>query len=69
VRRKRIRIRVSVDTNGAAFGLADGTVMTVMDILLAADDQAVDGVLYGGDATRRAKANTVVRAINQADGL
>ena len=60
---------MSVGTNGAAFGVADGTVMTVMDILLAADDQAVDGVLYGGDATRRAKGNTVVSAINQAGGL
>jgi subtilisin-like proprotein convertase family protein len=59
---------VSVGTNGAAFGVADGTVMTVIDILLAADDQAVDGVLDGGGATRRAKANTVFSAINQAGG-
>src|SRR5262249_43226267 len=43
--------------------------MTVMDILLAADDQAVDGVLYGGDAAGRAKANTVFSAITQAGGL
>src|SRR5262245_16935886 len=28
---------VNVGTNGAAFGVADNTVMTVMDVLLAAD--------------------------------
>jgi hypothetical protein len=59
----------NVGTNGAAFGVADGTVMTVMDILLAADDQAVNGVLYGGDATKRTKANNVFSAINQAGGI
>jgi hypothetical protein len=60
---------VNVGTNGAAFGVADNTVMTVMDLLLAADSQAVSGVLYNGDAVKRNKANAVFSAINQAGGL
>ena len=59
----------NVGTSGAAFGVADNTVMTVMDILLAADAQAVNGVLYNGDATRRNQANNVFSAINQAGGI
>jgi hypothetical protein len=59
----------NVGSNGAAFGVANNTTMTVMGILLAADAQAVDGVLYGGDTTKRTKANTVFSAINEAGGL
>ena len=51
---------------GAAFGVADGTEMTVMDILLATNDQAIDGVLYDGDAILRSMANAVYTAINEA---
>jgi hypothetical protein len=43
--------------------------MTVMDILLAADTQTANGVLYNGDATKRNKANNVFSGINQAGGL
>ena len=43
----------NVGSNGSAFGVADNTVMTVMDLLLAADAQAVNGVLYGGNTTER----------------
>jgi hypothetical protein len=60
---------VNVGSNGAAFGVADSTVMTVLDVLLAADAQAVNGVLYGGDTTKRNKANSVFSAINQAGGI
>jgi hypothetical protein len=60
---------VNVGTNGAAFGVADDTVMTVMDVLLAADAQDVNGVLYNGDTVKRNKANAVFSAINQAGGL
>jgi hypothetical protein len=59
----------NVGTNGAAFGAADNTVMTVMDLLLATDAQAVNGVLYGGGTTKRNKANTVFSAINTAGGI
>jgi uncharacterized delta-60 repeat protein len=60
---------VNVGSNGAAFGVANNTAMTVLDILLAADAQAVNGVLYNGNATRRNQANTVFSAINEAGGL
>jgi hypothetical protein len=57
---------VNVGSNGAAFGVASNTTLTVMDLLLATDKQAVDGVLYGGDTTRRSEANDVYSAVNQA---
>jgi hypothetical protein len=47
----------SVGSAGDAFGVADYTAMTVMDLLLATDDQAIDGLLYGGNAARRNEAN------------
>jgi hypothetical protein len=59
----------NVGTNGAAFGVADNTTMTVMNLLLAADAQAVNGVLYNGDPVKRNKANTVFSAINEAGSL
>ena len=59
----------NVGTNGDAFGVANGTVMTVMDMLLAADAQAVNGVLYNGDKAKRDKANNVFSGINQVGGL
>ncbi len=58
-----------VGGNGAAFGVADNTVMTVMDLLLVADAQAVNGVLYNGDTSKRDKANNVFSAINDAGGI
>jgi hypothetical protein len=59
----------NVGSNGSAFGVADNTAMTVMDILLAADAQSVNGVLYGGNTTKRTKANSVFSGINQAGGI
>jgi hypothetical protein len=50
---------------GDAFGVANGTTLTVMDLLLAADAQSVNGVLYGGNAARRARANDVFSAVNE----
>jgi hypothetical protein len=60
---------VNVGGNGDAFGVANNTTMTVMDLLLATDGQAVNGVLYGGNATRRAHANAVYSLINDAGGV
>jgi hypothetical protein len=57
-----------VGGNGAAFGVADNAVLTVMDLLKAADAQAVNGVLYNGDATKRNEANSVFSAINESGG-
>lgn len=60
---------INVGTNGAAFGVADNTVMTVMDALLATDAQAVNGILYNGNTTKRNQANTVFSAINQGGSV
>jgi len=59
----------NVGTSGEAFGVANGTVMTVMDLLLAVDLQSANGVLYNGNAAKRTKANAVFGAINQAGGI
>jgi hypothetical protein len=59
----------SVGSAGDAFGVANNTTMTVMDLLLATDDQAVDGLLYNGNAARRNEANAVYSALNQAGSI
>ena len=60
---------VSVGSNGDAFGVAKNTTMTVMDLLLATDDQAINGLLYNGNAAKRNEANAVYSAINQAGDI
>jgi hypothetical protein len=60
---------VNVGSNGDAFGVANYTTLTLMDLLLATDAQAVDGLLYGGDAVKRSEANAVYSAVNQAGGI
>jgi hypothetical protein len=64
--RRPSRPRSTAWPNGVAFGVANNTVMTVMDLLLAIDSQAVNGVLYNGNTAKRTKANNVFGAINQA---
>jgi len=56
----------NVGSNGDAFGAANNSTLTLMDLLLAADAQAVNGVLYNGNATKRNEANIVYSAVNQA---
>jgi hypothetical protein len=60
---------VNVGSNGGAFGVANSSTLTLMDLLLATDAQAVNGVLYGGNATRRNEANNVYSAVNQAGNI
>ncbi len=60
---------VNVGSDGDAFGVANNTVLTVMDLLLATDAQAVNGVLYGGYTAKRNEANDVFSAVNQAGGM
>jgi hypothetical protein len=60
---------VNVGSNGVAFGVANNTTMTVMDLLPATDDQAVMGLLYNGNTARRNEANAVYSALNQAGGI
>lgn len=54
----------NVRNNGAAFGASNNTVLTVMDLLIRADAQAVNGTLYSSNATLRTMANSVFDAIN-----
>ncbi len=56
---------INVGSNGDAFGVADNTTMTVVDLLVATDTQAVDGLLYNGSAAKRNEANNVYSALNQ----
>jgi hypothetical protein len=60
---------VNIGSDGDAFGVANNTTLTVMDLLLATDAQSINGVLYGGNTTRRAHANDVYSAVNQAGGI
>jgi hypothetical protein len=60
---------VNVGSNGDAFGVANNTTLTVMDLLLATNDQAVNGVLYNGNTARRNEANNVYSAVNNAGGI
>ncbi len=59
----------NVRASGAAFGVANGTVLNVYEILLAADGMAVGGVLYNGNAGLRSQAFTAFHGINQAGGI
>ncbi|HEV3146197.1 MAG TPA: SdrD B-like domain-containing protein [Gemmataceae bacterium] len=62
---------VNVGNDGAAVGQANGTTMSIMDILLAADALSANdhGVLYGGDTTKRNEANDLFSAINLDGGI
>ena len=60
---------VNVGSNGDAFGVANNTTMIVMDLLLATDDQAINGLLYNGNAARRNMANAVHSTLNDAGGI
>jgi hypothetical protein len=59
----------NVGSNGDAFGVANNTTLTVMDLLLATDAQAVNGILYNGNSTKRSEANALFDALNGAGGI
>ena len=59
----------NVGSSGAAFGVANKTTLTVMQILTAANDRATNGVLYNGNKSLRDAANTVFTAINEAGDI
>jgi hypothetical protein len=56
---------MNVGSNGDALGVSNNTTLTVMDLLLATDAQAVNGVLYNANTAKRNHANTVYSAVNQ----
>ncbi|MCY2928658.1 MAG: SpaA isopeptide-forming pilin-related protein [Planctomycetota bacterium] len=59
----------NVGTSGAAFGVANGTTLSIMDILLAANNQAVNGVLYAGVTSLQNMANVVFDGINTSGDI
>ena len=61
----------NVGDAGAAFGLIDGgsRVMTVLDILHATNDQAVEGRLYDMDLMLQELADKVYTMINELGGI
>jgi hypothetical protein len=66
---------VNVGPDGAAVGQANGSSMTVMDILLAADGHATHSstaagfVLYAGDQATRGLADDLFGRINDTGGI
>jgi len=59
----------NIGDSGAAFGVADNTEMTVLDILLATNEQTIDGILYDLDAVLRSMANEVYASINEGGDI
>jgi hypothetical protein len=56
----------NVGADGAAFGVANNTVLNVYDLLQAVNQQAVNGVLYNGNTTLRKQASDLFGALIQA---
>jgi hypothetical protein len=59
----------NVGSNGAAFGVPSATTLTVMQILLQASAQTVQGVLYNGSSSLDQLALLVFDGINTAGGI
>jgi hypothetical protein len=58
----------NVGNNGAAFGVANGTTLTVAQILKAANDNfdPTTGLFYGGDQAKTSALNNVLDGINSS---
>ncbi|MFM8218889.1 MAG: hypothetical protein ACKOJF_08190, partial [Planctomycetaceae bacterium] len=59
----------SVGSSGAALGVADGTQLTIFQMLVLANSYAVNGTLYAGNTTLRTKANVLFTAINETGDI
>src|SRR5438874_1821756 len=68
----------NVGNNGAAFGVADNSSLSVMDLLLAVNARSHNGLLFdlngdgridGSEAGYRAAANDLFTAINEAGDI
>jgi hypothetical protein len=59
----------NVGPNGKAFGVDDNKTLNVYQLLLAANNQAVNGVLYGGNTDLLQMAFNVFDGINTAGGI
>ena len=60
---------VNVGSSGAAFGVANNTVLNIYQILKAANSQAVNGMLYNGNSTLADLANTIFDDVNQSGDI
>ncbi len=60
---------INVGSNGDAYGVANNTTMTILDLLLATNNQTVNGVLYNGNTAKRNQANSVYCAVNQGGDI
>jgi hypothetical protein len=58
-----------VGQDGAAFGVANGSTLTVYGLLAAVNRQAVNGVLYGGNAALQGECADLLGALNQAGSI
>jgi hypothetical protein len=58
-----------VGKDGAAFGVANNSTLTVYGLLAAVNKQAVNGVLYGGSATLQGQCADLFSSLNQAGGI
>ncbi len=59
---------VNVGRDGAAFGVADNTVLNVYQLLKAVDDRVDHGVFYGGDRRLMEMALAVFDLVTKGDG-
>jgi hypothetical protein len=59
----------SVGSDGAAFGVANNTTRNVYELLLAVNQQAVNGVLYNGDTTLQAEAADLFNLMSKAGSI
>ena len=59
----------NIGSNGAAFGVANNTTLTIYDILDATDSMSGSSGVYNGSQTLRNLANTVYNAINQGGDI
>ncbi|MBX9578866.1 MAG: hypothetical protein K2X87_01035 [Gemmataceae bacterium] len=60
---------VNVGGNGAAFGVADGTALTVRQLLDRANDRASGGLVWRGNGTKRGQVCDVFGGLNEAGDI
>jgi probable HAF family extracellular repeat protein len=59
----------NVGSGGPAFGVANSARLTLLDLLLATDARAVNGLLYNGDGRMSTLSNDVFSGINSAGDI
>jgi hypothetical protein len=60
---------VNVGSNGAAFGVANNTTISILQALNATNAQAVNGILYNGNTTLQNEALTTYTSIDSTGGI